>query len=342
MRVPSGNISDDVAALEDRARGGHRSWSDAPRSIGKAPSALSSQADRRVDEQLLLGHEVDRPARHASAMTNGSRNERWLDGDDHRPVGRDVLAPDARSGGSRRGRTAAGSRARASTRRVDARASARAGAGAARSTDLGYQRPGAAGYSGRRRWPRPRTDRPRRARRRRRGRRVGGAVSRSTSGSSACRYDDQELLGKAVTRGPAWQPVGLGAAPANGAAVRRASTRTSRRALPRARRGRAARWPALAEHLATWPLTLARRRASTPRATTCRRCPAARARSRRRPGATCCSASCSASSSAASTPTTRTPRCPSSATSPPTATATSSGPSARPATEPAGGARRGR
>ena len=68
------------------------------------------------------------------------------------------------------------------------------------------------------------------------------------------RYDDTELLGKAVTRGRAWPVVGLGLHLANGAAFGAAYTALSpRMPLPSWARGPAA---ALAEHLATWPLVL--------------------------------------------------------------------------------------
>ena len=113
------------------------------------------------------------------------------------------------------------------------------------------------------------------------------------------RYDDTELLGKAVTRGPSWMPVGVAMHVANGAAVRRRvrepgsaraaaalGARPSRRA-GRERRG-CGRW-------AGCPI------ASTRRATSWRRSPAIAARSRRRPGAICCSGWSSASWSAGST-----------------------------------------
>ena len=65
-------------------------------------------------------------------------------------------------------------------------------------------------------------------------------------------YDDTELLGKLVTRGPAWPAVGLGLHLANGAAFGAAySALSPRMPLPSWARGPAA---AMAEHLATWPL----------------------------------------------------------------------------------------
>ena len=67
-------------------------------------------------------------------------------------------------------------------------------------------------------------------------------------------YDDTELLGKLVTRGPSWPAVGLAMHLANGAAFGAAySALSPRMPLPSWARGPAA---ALAEHLATWPLVL--------------------------------------------------------------------------------------
>lgn len=65
-------------------------------------------------------------------------------------------------------------------------------------------------------------------------------------------YDDTELLGKFVTRGPAWPAVGLAMHLGNGAAFGAAySALSPRMPLPSWARGPAA---ALAEHAATWPL----------------------------------------------------------------------------------------
>jgi hypothetical protein len=67
-------------------------------------------------------------------------------------------------------------------------------------------------------------------------------------------YDDTELLGKLVTRGPAWPAVGLAMHLANGAAFGAVYAATSRSIpLPAWARGPAA---ALAEHLGSWPLVL--------------------------------------------------------------------------------------
>jgi hypothetical protein len=66
-------------------------------------------------------------------------------------------------------------------------------------------------------------------------------------------YDDTELLGKLVTRRAAWAPVGAVMHLANGAAFGALYANVAPRLpLPSWGRGPAA---ALAEHLATWPLT---------------------------------------------------------------------------------------
>ena len=64
-------------------------------------------------------------------------------------------------------------------------------------------------------------------------------------------YDDVEILGKLVTRGPAWRPVGLAMHLANGALFGAVYAAVAPRLpLPSWARGPAA---ALAEHAATWP-----------------------------------------------------------------------------------------
>jgi hypothetical protein len=69
------------------------------------------------------------------------------------------------------------------------------------------------------------------------------------------RYDDTELLGKAVTRGRAWPVVGLAMHLANGALFGAIYAGVSRRVpLPAWARGPAA---GLGEHLGSWPLVLA-------------------------------------------------------------------------------------
>ncbi|HWC27875.1 MAG TPA: hypothetical protein VG474_14895 [Solirubrobacteraceae bacterium] len=68
-------------------------------------------------------------------------------------------------------------------------------------------------------------------------------------------HDDGELLGKAFTRGRAWPVVGALVHLANGALMGAVYANVApRMPLPRWSRGAVA---ALAEHVATWPLTLA-------------------------------------------------------------------------------------
>jgi hypothetical protein len=68
------------------------------------------------------------------------------------------------------------------------------------------------------------------------------------------RYDDTELLGKAVTRGPAWRAVGLAMHVGNGALFGAVYANVARRApMPSWLRGPAA---GLTEHLTSWPLVL--------------------------------------------------------------------------------------
>src|SRR3954466_14463307 len=65
-------------------------------------------------------------------------------------------------------------------------------------------------------------------------------------------YDDAELLGKLVTRGPAWVPIGMALHVANGAILGAAYANAApRMPLPSWARGPAA---ALAEHASTRPL----------------------------------------------------------------------------------------
>jgi hypothetical protein len=63
------------------------------------------------------------------------------------------------------------------------------------------------------------------------------------------RYDDVELLGKLVTRGPAWRPVGFAFHAANGALFGLAYREAKRR------RGWSALRLALLEHVALYPLS---------------------------------------------------------------------------------------
>ena len=67
------------------------------------------------------------------------------------------------------------------------------------------------------------------------------------------RYDDTELLGKAVTRGPLWRPVGVALHLVNGALFGALYAGVAPRVqLPSWSRGPLA---GLAEHALTWPLT---------------------------------------------------------------------------------------
>ena len=67
------------------------------------------------------------------------------------------------------------------------------------------------------------------------------------------RYDDTELLGKAVTRGPLWRPAGVALHLLNGALFGAGYANLAPRVpLPSWSRGPLA---GLAEHVATWPLT---------------------------------------------------------------------------------------
>ena len=142
------------------------------------------------------------------------------------------------------------------------------------------------------------------------------------------KYDDTELLGKAVTRRRAWPVVGLAMHLANGARLR---GRLRERRAPRAAAVLVARsggGPGRAR------LDLAAGAPDRPRPPRPRRAADARddapAPSPRRPGATCSSASSWASSSGASTTSpTRSSRA-TSTSCPPTATATSSTPSRAP------------
>jgi hypothetical protein len=66
-------------------------------------------------------------------------------------------------------------------------------------------------------------------------------------------YDDTELLGKLVTRGPAWRPVGVAMHLLNGAAFGAVYSAVAPAVqLPSWSRGPLA---GLAEHVSTWPLT---------------------------------------------------------------------------------------
>ena len=108
-------------------------------------------------------------------------------------------------------------------------------------------------------------------------------------------YDDVELLGKLFTRGPAWLPVGLAAHVGNGAVFGALYANVAPSLPgPRAACGPARRARRVLRDVARD--AAARPRASRPPLTS-RHCGATRARSRRRPGGTRCSASSWASSS---------------------------------------------
>jgi hypothetical protein len=81
---------------------------------------------------------------------------------------------------------------------------------------------------------------------------VQAQVDMRAFGSS---YSDEAVLGKALTRGPAWPVVGLGMHLLNGAAFGAAYANVAPRLpLPSWARGPAL---ALVEHLTTWPMTVA-------------------------------------------------------------------------------------
>ena len=173
--------------------------------------------------------------------------------------------------GTRRGRTAGGSRGRSSTRpSVDA---ARAGAVQQRlsvhASDTDHRAPSyTAAVVLRVDADRPRTHDPRRPGRAARPRPYGRLSSRWTVASSAWPTTTQELLGKLVTRGPVWPVAGVALHLANGAALRRAVRQPRAAPAPALMGARAGAWPSI-EHLATWPLTVAGR----PRPPRARRAP---------------------------------------------------------------------
>ena len=84
---------DAVAAGEDRLGGVHRLLV-AALAIDRVGAQGGQQpGGRPVDERLLLGHEVDRPAGH-DRDDEGVQERPVVGRDDERPGGRDVLAPD--------------------------------------------------------------------------------------------------------------------------------------------------------------------------------------------------------------------------------------------------------
>ena len=110
-------------------------------------------------------------------------------------------------------------------------------------------------------------------------------------------YDDVELLGKAVTRGDGWYPVGF-ALHMPTAPCSEPSTPTSPRRCP-CRRSLRGPVVALVEHVALWPLGGSHRPLPPGAQGAAQAVAGTAAPSPRRPGAICCSASCSASSSGA-------------------------------------------
>ena len=80
----------------------------------------------------------------------------------------------------------------------------------------------------------------------------GGSSSRSTSGCFRYDYSDVALLGKAVTRGRGWRPLGFAIHAANGAVFGLAYDRL-RRSARSIRDGSRSGWPSR-EHLALYPL----------------------------------------------------------------------------------------
>ena len=70
-----------------------------------------------------------------------------------------------------------------------------------------------------------------------------------------CDYSDVAILGKAVTRGRAWRPVGLAIHAANGAAFGLAYHEARRATRPSFTPRRLALAMALAEHVALYPLS---------------------------------------------------------------------------------------
>ena len=271
---------------------------------------------------LLLGHEVDRPAGH-DRDDEGIQERPVVGRDDERARRPGCARARSGSAGSRGGRTAAGSPvATQYTSGLTPRPRARSRS-ASRSMPW-IRAIGGRGYSSAMPIDRARTARGALA-----GVIAAGAWSAQAQldmRAFGVDYSDEALLGKAVTRGPAWPAVGFALHLLNGAAFGAAYTNIAPRLpLPSWARG-----PAAGDDRA--PHDVAgdrRRRPRPPRAQrAARTCGATAAPSPRPPGATWCSASSSASSSAASTRPT-TPACRrTSRSSPPTATATSSTPSA--------------
>ena len=84
---------DAVAARQDRLGGVHRLLVAALAVDRVGAQGGQQPGDRPVDERLLLGHEVDRPAGH-DRDDEGVQERAVVGRDDERPGVRDVLAPD--------------------------------------------------------------------------------------------------------------------------------------------------------------------------------------------------------------------------------------------------------
>ena len=297
-----GEDQDGVAAREDRLRGLEH--------VLVALAAVDREGAERVEEPAVKPAAGTAPpwrrstaaaARSWRSRTGPGTSGGWRRGS----PGRSRARARARSAtaGSRGGRTAAGPRADEPVdERVDALARGRGRAGGCDRrcshgcSSTGHTRRAAARYSWRA-WPSTAT-------RTLRGALAGAAAAAVWAAQQpldkrvfGVDYDDAELLGKLVTRGraPATRPVGLAAA------------RRQRRAFgalyanvapslpgPRAVRGAGRRAGRAPRDLAGARCVIDRWRSA---AATSRSCGATRARSRRRPGATCSSAPCWASSS---------------------------------------------
>ena len=242
---------DDVAALEDRARRGHRLL------VGRAAvdregaeRAQQPRDDRVEEEQLLLRDEVDRPPGH-DRDDERVEERAVVRRQDHRPARRDVLAPDPPQAEPDMEERLQDRAHDPVDERVTPRVRAR-WRRASRSTP-GIPVPRSAVTVVRHRERGRQKNRPRRARRRRRGGGVGRAVAarparlrRALPRRGAARQGGDPRAGVAADRGRDARANGalFGAVYANVAPAL---------PLPAWARGPAA---GLAEHLATWPLTL--------------------------------------------------------------------------------------
>ena len=110
-----GEDHDDVAALEDRLRGGHRLLVGLAAPERERAERVQEPAHQAVLEQLALGDEVDRPPQ-AAADHERVEEAAVVRGEDQRPVGGEVLAPVAAEAEPELDRAAGGSRGRSSRR----------------------------------------------------------------------------------------------------------------------------------------------------------------------------------------------------------------------------------